>query len=148
MARAPQVTLVDTLPAGARIGVDRLQIQQVLLNLLKNGYDASREQPPDRHLLEVRLASADGKLDISVRDHGSGLDAAAHQHLFEAFFTTKTDGLGLGLSICRSIAEAHGGRLIATSPPAASGPDTDPNSGPGTCFTLSLPGLTHDHAHD
>ena len=144
MARAPQVSLVDTLPAGARIAVDRLQIQQVLLNLLKNGYDASREQPPARQALEVRLASTDGKLDISVRDYGSGLDATAQQHLFEAFFTTKTDGLGLGLSICRSIAEAHGGRLIATSPAAA--PDSD--SGPGTCFTLSLPGLTCDHAHD
>lgn len=146
MARAPQVSLVDTLPAGARIAVDRLQIQQVLLNLLKNGYDASREQPPARQALEVRLASTDGKLDISVRDYGSGLDAAAHQHLFEAFFTTKTDGLGLGLSICRSIAEAHGGRLTASSPAAA--PDSDPDSGPGTCFTLSLPGLTYDHAHD
>ena len=138
MARAPQVSLVDTLPAGCRIAVDRLQIQQVLLNLLKNGYDASRDLPHARQALEVRLAGADGKLDIVVRDHGSGLDATAHEHLFEAFFTTKTDGLGLGLSICRSIAEAHGGRLIAT-PPA---------SGPGTCFTLSLPGLTYDHAND
>ncbi len=142
MARAPEVSLVDSLPAGARIVVDRLQIQQVLLNLLKNGYDASRELPPARQALEVTLVDADDKLDIVVRDYGSGLDAAAREHLFEAFFTTKTDGLGLGLSICRSIAEAHGGRLIATSPPPG------PNSGPGTCFSLSLPGLTHDHAHD
>lgn len=138
MARAPAITFADTLPPDSRIEVDRLQIQQVLLNLLKNGYDASRDQPPERQALEIRLAATGDRLEIIVRDRGSGIDEATRARLFEPFFTTKDDGLGLGLSICRSIAEAHGGRLFAGTPA----------DGIGTCFTLSLPGLKHDPAHD
>lgn len=138
MARAPEIALIDTVRPDSRIEVDRLQVQQVLLNLLKNAYDASREFPPDRQPLEVRLAATDGGLDIQVRDRGVGIDDATRARLFEPFFTTKTDGLGLGLSICRSIAEAHGGRLVADTPA----------DGVGTCFTLSLPGLQCDPTHD
>jgi two-component system sensor histidine kinase TtrS len=138
MARAPEIALIDTVRPNSRIEVDRLQVQQVLLNLLKNAYDASRELPPDRQPLEVRLAATDGGLDIQVRDSGVGIDDATRARLFEPFFTTKTDGLGLGLSICRSIAEAHGGRLVADTPA----------DGVGTCFTLSLPGLQCDPTHD
>ena len=138
MARAPAITLLDHLPPDSRIEVDRLQVQQVLLNLLKNAYDASRDQAPERQPLEVRLAATDGNLDIQVRDRGAGIDDATRAHLFEPFFTTKTDGLGLGLSICRGIAEAHGGRLVADTPA----------DGVGTCFTLSLPGLQREPAHD
>lgn len=138
MARAPEIALIDTLPTGSRVEVDRLQVQQVLLNLLKNAYDAGRELPPERQPLEVRLAATDGGLDIQVRDRGVGIDDATRARLFEPFFTTKTDGLGLGLSICRSIAEAHGGRLVADRPA----------DGVGTCFTLSLPGLQCDPTHE
>ncbi|WP_341647105.1 sensor histidine kinase [Thauera sp. SDU_THAU2] len=138
MAQAPDIRLDDSLPPDAAVEVDRLQIQQVLLNLLKNGYDAGRGLPPERQPLEIRLAESGSGLDITVRDHGCGLDDSTRVRLFEPFFTTKTDGLGLGLSICRSIAESHGGRLTASTP-------TD---GPGACFTLTLPGLARGHAHD
>lgn len=108
-----------------------MQIQQVLLNLLKNGYDAARELAPERQKLELTLAASGSWLEIMVRDRGSGLEDATRAHLFEPFFTTKPDGLGLGLSICRSIAEAHGGRLAADTPA----------DGVGTRFILTLPGL-------
>lgn len=131
MARAPDIALLDTLAPGSMIEVDRMQIQQVLLNLLKNGYDAARELAPERQKLELTLAASGSWLEIMVRDRGSGLEDATRAHLFEPFFTTKPDGLGLGLSICRSIAEAHGGRLAADTPA----------DGDGTRFILTLPGL-------
>ena len=130
LAHAPPIAISDALPATALIEVDRLQIQQVLLNLLKNAWDASRAQAPERQRIDIGLASAAGSLRIAVRDYGSGLAPGAHEHLFESFFTTKADGLGLGLSICRSIAEAHGGRLSAENPAPA---------GVGALFVLSLP---------
>ncbi|AUL98762.1 sensor histidine kinase [Rhodocyclaceae bacterium] len=129
LARAPQVTLTDELPPNVRVEVDPLQIQQVLLNLLKNGYDASRALPPERRRLAVLITDGDGHVCIAVRDHGPGLNAEVRERLFEPFFTTKPDGLGLGLSICRSIAEAHRGRLTVNC--------TD--SRPGCEFILSLP---------
>ena len=152
LAHAPPVAVDDALPPGLRIEVDRLQIQQVLLNLLKNAWDASRGLPAERQRIDIRLETAAGSLHIRVRDYGSGLDETARAQLFESFFTTKADGLGLGLSICRSIAEAHGGRLaVATSDTAT---DTAPDAPPhdpanasadtalgavGATFILSLP---------
>lgn len=112
--------------------MDALQIQQVVLNLLKNGYDACHELPAARCQMCVRLSVSDDSLQVAVRDHGPGLDPAVRERLFEPFMSTKTDGLGLGLSICKSIAEAHGGHLQASPAP----------DGPGMIFTLSLP------AHD
>ncbi|AYH41909.1 PhnD/SsuA/transferrin family substrate-binding protein [Azoarcus sp. DN11] len=129
LANAPEVAVDDTLPADAVVEVDPLQIQQVLLNLLKNGYDAARGLPPERQRLAVHLRDCDGHACIAVRDHGAGLDAAARERLFEPFFTTKPDGLGLGLSICRTIAEAHRGRLTVDGA----------DGGPGCEFVLSLP---------
>lgn len=130
--------------------MDRLQIQQVLLNLLKNAWDASRGLPYERQRIDIRLEVAADSLRIRVRDHGSGLDETARAQLFESFFTTKADGLGLGLSICRSIAEAHGGRLALAAADAA--PDASPNGtrdapadaglaaeAVGATFILSLP---------
>lgn len=134
LANAPEVSVDDSLPADAIVEVDPLQIQQVLLNLLKNGYDAARGLPPGRRSLAVRIdagkGDSAGHARIAVRDHGSGLDTAARERLFEPFFTTKPDGLGLGLSICRTIAEAHRGRLTV---------DDDAGGGPGCEFILSLP---------
>ncbi|MDX9838011.1 MAG: PhnD/SsuA/transferrin family substrate-binding protein [Azoarcus sp.] len=129
LAHAPEVELIDHLPEERMIEGDPLQVQQVLLNLLKNGYDAARELPPDRRTLIVGIEASDGEVRFRVRDHGPGLDKEALRHLFEPFFTTKPDGLGLGLSICKTIAEAHGGRLSAAPP----------DDGPGMIFTLSLP---------
>ena len=152
LAHSPPVAVDDALPPGLHIEVDRLQIQQVLLNLLKNAWDASRGLPAERQRIDIRLETAAGSLHIRVRDYGSGLDETARAQLFESFFTTKADGLGLGLSICRSIAEAHGGRLaVATSDTAT---DTAPDAPPhdpanasadtalgavGATFILSLP---------
>ena len=126
---APAVDVVDELRAGTMLTVDALQIQQVLLNLLKNGWDATRHLPPERQLLTVRLHQDAGGVHIAVRDRGDALSSEQQLHLFEPFFTTKTDGLGLGLSICRSIAEAHGGRLDAATA----------QDGPGLQLTLTLP---------
>ena len=156
LAHAPPVAVDDALPPGLHIEVDRLQIQQVLLNLLKNAWDASRGLPAERQRIDIRLETAAGSLHIRVRDYGSGLDETARAQLFESFFTTKADGLGLGLSICRSIAEAHGGRLaVATSDTATdTATDTAPDAPPhdpanasadtalgavGATFILSLP---------
>jgi two-component system sensor histidine kinase TtrS len=130
LAIAPSVAFANALPRSTRVVVDPLQIQQVLLNLLKNGYDAARGLAPERRHLALSIVAGDpGNIRFVVRDFGTGLDAATRDRLFEPFFTTKPDGLGLGLSICRTIAEAHGGRLTAA--PAA--------DGPGTVFILSLP---------
>ena len=129
LANAPTVEIIDTLPPGRTIEVDPLQIQQVLLNLLKNGYDASRELPAERQRLVLHIAAGSAEVRIAVRDFGPGLAPETAARLFEPFFTTKPDGLGLGLAICTTIAEAHGGRLSAA---AAS-------DGPGMIFTLALP---------
>ncbi|NMF89132.1 sensor histidine kinase [Aromatoleum petrolei] len=133
LANAPDIAVDDALPADASVDVDPLQIQQVLLNLLKNGYDAARGLPPERQRLAVRIGKGAGEsaghAHITVRDYGCGLDAAARERLFEPFFTTKPDGLGLGLSICRTIAEAHRGRLTVDGTGEA----------PGCEFILSLP---------
>lgn len=130
LANAPAIEVIDELPPSTSVEVDSLQIQQVLLNLLKNGYDAAREFGPERQRLIVTISRGDGNVRIVVRDFGTGLDAAIRARLFEPFFSTKPDGLGLGLSICRTIAEAHRGRL--TAEPVADGRG-------GTVFILSLP---------
>lgn len=129
LSHAPPVELHDTLPADTLVSMDALQIQQVLLNLLKNSYDACRTLEAARQRIEVHLALSGDDLTIAVRDFGSGLAPNIQHRLFEAFFTTKPDGLGLGLSICKTIAEAHGGRLSASA-------NTD---APGMTFTLTVP---------
>lgn len=129
LANAPEVTVRDELPPLVSVEADPLQIQQVLLNLLKNGYDAAQGLGTERQRLTVRISGGDGEVRITVRDFGCGLDAVSRERLFEPFYTSKQDGLGLGLAICRTIVEAHSGRLTAASPA----------DGPGCEFTLSLP---------
>jgi len=135
---APPVDVVNELPAGSTLTVDALQIQQVLLNLLKNGWDATRELPTERQQLTVMLHRDANGLHIAVRDRGNALPAGQQSQLFEPFFTTKADGMGLGLAICRSIAEAHGGRLDASTA----------EDGPGLQFTLTLPDDDRKPARD
>jgi PAS domain S-box-containing protein len=91
---------------------DQVQLQQVLLNLIMNGVEAMKEVTERARELTVSSTLAEpGGVLIAVRDTGSGLDPAVVERVFHPFFTTKPDGLGMGLSICRSIIEAHGGRL-------------------------------------
>jgi C4-dicarboxylate-specific signal transduction histidine kinase len=113
---------------------DRIQIQQVLLNLLMNAAEAVREVPPQRRRLVVRSTVEDRDdgpwAVVAVEDAGVGFGEDEAAHLFEAFYTTKPGGLGMGLSISRSIIDSHRGRLWATA-----------NSSHGATFHLALPGL-------
>jgi two-component system, LuxR family, sensor kinase FixL len=121
--------LAPGLP-GAR--ADRVQVQQVLLNLLLNACEAMSANKPAERMLTVSTApDGDGLLLVAMSDRGTGIPSDAVERLFEPFFTTKPHGLGLGLSICRSIIAAHGGRLWA-----------DNNPDRGATFTFALP--VHD----
>jgi two-component system, LuxR family, sensor kinase FixL len=104
--------LADALPA---IDGDRNQLQQVLLNFLMNGCDAMDGQDADRRLIVQTRRTEHGRVEFSVVDHGAGIPLADLERMFEPFVTTKALGLGLGLAICRSIVESHGGRLWATN---------------------------------
>src|SRR5262245_62045149 len=115
--------LVEALPA---IQGDRVQLQQVILNLLINAIEAMSEG--SRELLFSTAKTDSGGVLVAVRDSGPGLAPESIDQLFESFYTTKPGGLGLGLSICRSIIEAHGGRLWATA-----------NAPHGAVFQFTLP---------
>jgi C4-dicarboxylate-specific signal transduction histidine kinase len=121
-----QTEFSDGLPP---VSADRVQLQQVILNLLLNAADAmdSIEDRP-RALLVRTGHESDAAVRLEVRDSGTGIDPATVEKLFEAFHTTKANGMGVGLSICRSIIEGHNGRLWAT-----------PNDGPGATFSFSIP---------
>jgi signal transduction histidine kinase len=113
--------------AGSAVG-DRIQLQQVILNLILNAVEAigSSEGGPPR--LQVTSEMLDnGKISVSIADSGPGVEPARLDQIFEAFFTTKPNGLGMGLSICRSIIEAHGGRLWVS-----------PNEPGGSIFSFTL----------
>jgi signal transduction histidine kinase len=93
---------------------DPVQLQQVLLNLIINAFDAMRDTPLSRRKVVIATErDADGFTRVSVRDYGVGIPEETHERLFEQFFTTKSKGLGLGLSIVRSIVESHGGTIAA-----------------------------------
>lgn len=111
---APPVDLsVERDLTSAPALIDRLQIEQVLLNLYRNALDAMSSLPAAQRRIEVRLRRVDDRYEIEVSDNGEGLGAAAAQRLFEPFFTTKKDGVGLGLAICKRVVEAHGGNIRA-----------------------------------
>ena len=117
--------LQDPLP---RIVADQLEIEQVLLNLLQNALDALEDSPRKTAGIMVSTCHAGDMVEVAVRDHGTGLSAEAGAKLFEPFFTTKPQGLGLGLSICRTIIESLGGHLWAS-----------PEAGGGTTMRFTLP---------
>lgn len=115
----------------ARVLGDRIQLQQVLMNLLRNGIEAISENAGAgaSRLLTVRSERRrPGELTVSVGDSGAGIAPGHSARLFEAFFTTKKSGMGMGLAICRSIVEAHQGRIWA-----------EPNTPQGTVFSFTLP---------
>ena len=106
-----EMFLAPDLPA---IEGDPTQIQQVLINLVRNAFDAMRDTPHSRRLVEIGTNyNGDGTISASVRDYGSGISETTLERLFERFFTTKEEGLGMGLAIVRSIVEAHGGSIAA-----------------------------------
>ena len=94
---------------------DRVQIQQVLINLISNAIDAMAERPIGGRCLDISMRADSGtsRVHLAIGDTGSGLPAGAANDIFKPFFTTKPDGMGMGLSICRTIVEAHGGTLAA-----------------------------------
>jgi PAS domain S-box-containing protein len=111
-----------------KVKADRVQLQQVFMNLMLNGIDAIKEMSAAGELTVKSERGENGELMISVRDTGVGLPLERADQVFNAFFTTKPHGTGMGLPISRSIVEAHGGRLWAAA-----------NSGPGTTFRFTLP---------
>jgi two-component system, LuxR family, sensor kinase FixL len=114
-ARGVQLTLrLDS--RAAWVAVDKVQIQQVLVNLVRNAVEATAESSR-RAIVVVTEAAEDGMVWISVADSGPGLAPEVKARLFQPFVTTKADGIGVGLSICRSIVEAHGGRMTAADSP-------------------------------
>jgi signal transduction histidine kinase len=93
---------------------DPIQIQQAVINLVRNAFDAMCDAPPNRRIVEIATNyNGDGAIGVAVRDYGSGISEAARDRLFEQFFTTKDEGLGMGLATARSIVEAHGGTISA-----------------------------------
>lgn len=121
-----QTQLAEGLPL---IQGDRVQLQQVILNLIINAVQAmSGISEGSRGLLISTGKDASGRVLVAVQDSGPGLSPESFERLFNSFYTTKPGGMGMGLSICRSIVEAHGGRIWAT-----------PNAGPGITMQFTLP---------
>src|SRR5258708_6894737 len=123
-----QTQLGEELP---RIQGDKVQLQQVILNLIINAVDAMSGTSEGSRMLFISTAKDVGGVLVTVRDSGPGLSPETVERLFDAFYTTKADGMGMGLSICRSIVEAHGGRIWASR---------DAGQGATLQFTLPLPG--------
>jgi PAS domain S-box-containing protein len=109
---------------------DHVQLQQVLLNLMLNGFEAMTAVAPEHRRLEVRTQQVRAHMvEVAVHDGGGGLDEGKLEQIFEPFYTTKPTGMGMGLAICRSILEVHGGRLWAAN---------NPDRGATFCFTLPV----------
>jgi C4-dicarboxylate-specific signal transduction histidine kinase len=117
-----------------QVVADRVQLQQVLMNLMLNSMDAMKDVEGTRELIILSQLAEDGQLMISVRDTGVGLPPQQADQIFNAFFTTKPHGTGMGLRISRSIVESHGGRLWAGG-----------NSPRGASFHLTLPTKLEAH---
>ncbi|WP_181174868.1 PAS domain S-box protein [Mesorhizobium sp. B2-8-9] len=116
------------------VGGDRIQLQQVIMNLLRNAVDAMNEvEDRPRRLLIRSEAGGDDLVRLSVQDAGIGFGPLGAEKLFQAFYTTKSEGMGIGLSVSRSIVESHGGRLWAEG-----------NNGPGATFFVSIPKYSGD----
>lgn len=120
-----ELVLQEDLPP---IAFDRIEIEQVMLNLIRNAIDAMQNTPRDQRHLRIVSKLRGECVRVSISDSGDGVAPAFRQKIFEPFFTTKNDGIGIGLVICRTIIEAHGGKLTLGRP--AHG---------GTTFTFTLP---------
>ena len=124
-----RLELADTLPT---VIVDRVQIQQVVINLVRNAFDAMVETPSElREVVISTRESMHGDVEVHVADHGCGISPGDNERMYETFFTTKDSGMGMGLSVSRTIVATHGGHLGFTG-----------NPGGGTIFHLSFPPAT------
>lgn len=124
---AIQIEIPAELPA---VSADRMLLEQVLLNLTRNAIEAMQDIAPERRILRIAAACADdGFVTVSVIDHGHGIAPDVAERLFSPFFSTKAEGMGMGLSICRTAIEFHGGTLSHRANPEG-----------GTIFTFALPG--------
>jgi two-component system sensor kinase FixL len=123
-------------PGHDLILADKVQIQQVLLNLIRNAIDALAESDRRELLVSTKL-SGRGMVEVSVADTGPGISDEVSAQLFQPFVTTKPQGMGVGLSISRTIVEAHGGQIW-----------TEPNPGGGAIFRFTLRALTKEDASD
>lgn len=118
-------TIPDPLPM---VLADRIMIEQVLMNLVKNAAEAMQERPIEQRHIHVEARIVEAYIEVAVSDNGCGITPAQQQNLFSPFFTTKPEGMGMGLNICRSIIEYHNGRLWV-----------DPNPSGGSIFRFTLP---------
>ncbi len=123
-------------PRADAVLADKVQIQQVLLNLIRNAVEAM-EDTERRDLIVSATAVADNMVEIAVADTGTGLAPEVSAQLFQPFITTKRQGMGVGLSISRTIVEAHGGSITAR-----------PNPEGGTVFGFTLPAVTEEEVGD
>jgi C4-dicarboxylate-specific signal transduction histidine kinase len=120
--------VLDVAPALPTVFADRLMIEQVVLNLVRNGFEAMKDAQDEERVLTVRASPGGRVVEIAVIDRGHGIGAEDRERLFSPFFTTKAEGMGMGLNICRSIVEFHDGRL-----------SVEPNPEGGTIFAFTLP---------
>ncbi|QOY93901.1 PAS domain S-box protein [Massilia sp. UMI-21] len=128
-ARQAGVTLRVALPAQLpAVLADRVMLEQVLLNLTRNAIEAMHDTPPEERVLRIAAAHEDGMVSVAVIDRGHGIAPEVAAGLFSPFYSTKLDGMGMGLSICRTAIEFHGGTLTHA-----------PNPGGGTVFSFVLP---------
>jgi len=122
---ALKMELATNLPS---VMADRVQIQQVILNLILNGIQAMRAVEDRERVMVVRTQRGDGsRIRVAVQDSGNGIDPGSAERIFDAFHTTKPGGMGMGLTISRSIVESHGGWLWASA-----------NDGPGATFQFTV----------
>jgi two-component system sensor kinase FixL len=121
---------IDLPARPLRVDADRIQIEQVIVNLIQNAMDSIQEADGSQRLIELSARAVNGMGEVSVRDTGTGVSAPATERMFEAFFTTKTKGLGMGFALSRSILEAHRGRIWMEAPS---------DGGPGTVVRFSIP---------
>jgi two-component system sensor kinase FixL len=117
-------------PTTDLVVADKVQIQQVLLNLMRNGIEAMQSSPR-RELVVTTTSHGDNTIAVTVADSGGGIDTEIRTRLFQPFVTTKQRGMGIGLSLCRTIVNSHGGEIA-----------TEPNPKGGTIFRFTLRGVS------